>query len=318
MKEAKYLHHHSDFKDLLAIVADEKRIDPYLIEKDYWIMHCLYGLQQLGLLFELKGGTSLSKAYKIIERFSEDIDIHIHPAEAFNINENPKNTNTNNSQKRLAFFNSLAQTIRIDGIIEVVRDTNFDDNRYYRSAGIRLIYPSHFQLITGVKEGVLLEIGFDTVNPNTPIDISSWALEKAHISNTPIIDNKALQVPCYHMGYTFVEKLQTIATKYRNMIESGNDQVNFMRQYYDIFHLLKQQAVNDFIGTEEYHKHKELRFPKVDYQIPLSENQAFILENSAIKSTLLQSYHRSKGLYYTGQPEFESMLAFIQEQLPRL
>jgi predicted nucleotidyltransferase component of viral defense system len=42
-------------------------------------MHCLYGLQGLGLKFVLKGGTSLSKGHGIIHRFSEDIDIRIEP-----------------------------------------------------------------------------------------------------------------------------------------------------------------------------------------------------------------------------------------------
>lgn len=313
-----YLHHQPSFKDLLIIVAEERVIDPYLVEKDYWIMHSLYGLQKLGLQFELKGGTSLSKAYKIIDRFSEDIDIHIHPNSELNINENPKNTNRNNSERRLAFFDSLSQSIHIDGIVEVVRDYNFDDNRYYRSGGIRLIYPSYFQLVQGVKEGILLEVGFDTVNPNTPLHISSWALEKAEVSNVDIIDNKALNVPCYHMGYTFVEKLQTIATKYRNMVESGNDQVNFIRQYYDIYYLLQQPEVNEFISTEEYHNHKERRFPKPDYEIPIAENQAFLLEDSEFKTKLVRDYINSKGLYYNGQPEFESMLAEIQKQLSRL
>ena len=69
-----YLHRHPEFADLIRIVAANERIDPALVEKDYWIMHCLYGLQQLGLRFELKGGTSLSKGYGIIDRFSEDID----------------------------------------------------------------------------------------------------------------------------------------------------------------------------------------------------------------------------------------------------
>ena len=50
-----------------------------LVEKDYWIMHCLYGLQQLERRFELNGDTSLSKGYGIINRFSEDIDIRIRP-----------------------------------------------------------------------------------------------------------------------------------------------------------------------------------------------------------------------------------------------
>src|SRR6202045_3660706 len=74
-----YLHNHPEFADLIRIVAAERNIDPALVEKDYWIMHCLYGLQQLGMRFELKGGTSLSKGFQIINRFSEDIDIRIEP-----------------------------------------------------------------------------------------------------------------------------------------------------------------------------------------------------------------------------------------------
>jgi Nucleotidyl transferase AbiEii toxin, Type IV TA system len=71
------LHNHPQFADLIRIVAAEHGIDPALVEKDDWIMHGPYGLQQLGLAFELKGGTSLSKGFQIIHRFSEDIDIRI-------------------------------------------------------------------------------------------------------------------------------------------------------------------------------------------------------------------------------------------------
>jgi len=35
------LHEHKDFKDLIAVVSDNMSIDPTLVEKDYWIMHCL-------------------------------------------------------------------------------------------------------------------------------------------------------------------------------------------------------------------------------------------------------------------------------------
>jgi hypothetical protein len=44
-----YLHNHKQFSDLIRIVAEQKGVDPALVEKDYWIMHCLYGLQKLGL-----------------------------------------------------------------------------------------------------------------------------------------------------------------------------------------------------------------------------------------------------------------------------
>jgi hypothetical protein len=37
----------SDFNDLLAVVGDIRKTDPGLVEKDDWIMHSLWGLQQL-------------------------------------------------------------------------------------------------------------------------------------------------------------------------------------------------------------------------------------------------------------------------------
>lgn len=76
---SKIIHERADFKDLLEVVGNEQKIDPRLIEKDYWIMHALWGLNSLGFVYELKGGTSLSKGWKCIDRFSEDIDfIFIH------------------------------------------------------------------------------------------------------------------------------------------------------------------------------------------------------------------------------------------------
>jgi len=65
----KFLHEQDDFPELIAVVSQQKGIDPVLIEKDYWIMHCLWGLQDLGLKFEMKGGTSLSKGFGVIHRF---------------------------------------------------------------------------------------------------------------------------------------------------------------------------------------------------------------------------------------------------------
>lgn len=72
---ADYLHNHPNFNDLILILSDKLSISPVLIVKDYWIMHCLYGLKNQGLNFQMKGGTSLSKGYNLVHRFSEDIDI---------------------------------------------------------------------------------------------------------------------------------------------------------------------------------------------------------------------------------------------------
>jgi hypothetical protein len=63
----KFLHDLPDFKQLITAVSNKQGITPSLIEKDYWIMHCLWGLQAQGYCFELKGGTSLSKGYGVIQ-----------------------------------------------------------------------------------------------------------------------------------------------------------------------------------------------------------------------------------------------------------
>ncbi len=314
-----YLHERLDFVDLLRILEQETGIQIQLIEKDYWIMHVLYGLKKQGLDFELKGGTSLSKGYKIIDRFSEDIDIHIKPPAKLNVNENPKNTKAKSVQSRKTFYDWLANHIKIDGIVSIERDLAFDDESYYRSGGIRLHYEAKTGHVDGVKEGILLEAGFDTVTPNSKISISSWAFDKAtKTPNITIIDNRAIDIVCYHPGYTFVEKLQTIATKYRQEQNGAEARPNLMRQYYDIYCLLAHKDVLDFIGTPAYHKHKEARFPKTDLEIPIPDNDAFLLNNTEIREAFKKRYINTASLYYKGQPDFEELLERIYKHLKNL
>lgn len=314
-----YLHQHSEFSSLVNILGDEKGIIPPLIEKDYWIMHVLYGLQQLGLAFELKGGTSLSKGYGLIDRFSEDLDIHIHPPAEFGVNENPKNTSKKNIAARKVFYEWLANSIRIDGITDIQRDVAFDDLEYYRSGGIRLFYRGQTDAVDGLKDGILLEVGFDRVSPNTPITISSWAFDRAAANaSLDLIANMATSVHCYHPGYTFVEKMQTIATKFRKEQMDGRGSPNFMRQYYDVYCLLGSPIVQQFMGTPEYEAHKLDRFPAADRTIPIQENEAFRLTDPHVRSEYKKRYATTAALYYKGQPDFEKVIERIQENLPKM
>jgi len=311
-----YLHERKDFIDLLRILEQETGIQIQLIEKDYWIMHVLYGLKNQGFEFELKGGTSLSKGYQIIHRFSEDIDIHIKAPAHLGVNENPRNDKPNTIQSRKDFYDWLADKISIDGITKIKRDIEFDDREKYRSGGIRLFYEAQTGQLGGMKEGVLLEAGFDTVTPNSKLQISSWAYDKASSNRTiSIMDNRAQNIACYHPGYTFVEKLQTIVTKYRQEQETGLKKANLMRQYYDLYCLLEFPEVIGFIGTEAYFEHKKARFPKKDLEFPISENEALLLSNPDQRSEFEKRYKATAALYYKGQPEFEELLDKISNNI---
>lgn len=314
-----FLHQHPQFGELLAIVAEAKGILPVLVEKDYWIMHVLYGLKKQGFQFELKGGTSLSKGFGIIQRFSEDIDIHIHPPVELGVEINPKKTKAHHILSRKGFYDWLAANLKIEGIEKSARDTAFDDEDAYRSGGIRLLYKSISEATKGLKSGILLEAGFDTVTPNKEVAISSWVLDFALEKEVSgIINNQATAIACYHPGYTFVEKLQTITTKFRKEQEGAAKQLNYMRQYYDIYCLLNHPEVQNFLGTPEYEAHKLKRFPKVDLQIPLFENEAFLLSDAGIRTDFKKRYEATKSLYYEGQPSFEEVISRIRMNLKKL
>ncbi|MEJ0050975.1 MAG: nucleotidyl transferase AbiEii/AbiGii toxin family protein [Methylovirgula sp.] len=287
---ADFLHNHPQFADLIAIVAAERGIDPALVEKDYWLMHCLYGLQQLGLKFELKGGTSLSKGFQIIDRFSEDIDIRVEPPQDQDVRTGRNQTKTAHIDSRRKFYDWLAETILIDGIESVQRDTAFD-NATLTSGGIRLYYKASARSLQGLKPGILLELGFDDVTPNSKKDISSWLYDYA-AGRTPIIDNRAKGVDCYDPGYTFVEKLQTVSTKFRRQQETKEFPVNFMRHYYDIYRLLQRPEVQAFIGSDAYKAHKERRFRSGDNPV-IAENLAFNLADPATRRLYNEAYTAS-------------------------
>jgi Nucleotidyl transferase AbiEii toxin, Type IV TA system len=305
---ADFLHNHPQFPELIRIVAQQRGIDPALVEKDYWIMHCLYGLQQLGMAFELKGGTSLSKGFQIINRFSEDIDIRIEPPADRDVKTGRNQDKPAHIQSRRDFYDWLAKTIRINGIDKVERDTAFD-NKTLMSAGIRLFYKTHTKALDGLRAGVLLELGFDEVTPNSKKDISSWLYDYA-ADKVSIIDNRAKAVACYDPDYTFVEKLQTISTKFRLQQATKDRPIDFMRHYYDVYGLLQRAEVRAFIGTEAYKAHKAKRFRGGDNP-NIAQNEAFILSDEASRKAYAKAYADTSALYYGDSPTFDQIFQEI-------
>ena len=66
-----------EFKNAVLFTADRNRITPAAVEKDYYVTLILNGLKDRLPFIVFKGGTSLSKCHKVINRFSEDIDVTI-------------------------------------------------------------------------------------------------------------------------------------------------------------------------------------------------------------------------------------------------
>jgi len=84
-------HHSPEFREALQAAASSLRMRPVLIEKDYWVTLVLKNLALSDFRDKVvfKGGTSLSKAYHCIDRFSEDVDLAI--LKGTNISDNQLN-----------------------------------------------------------------------------------------------------------------------------------------------------------------------------------------------------------------------------------
>ncbi len=70
------------FSQAIVSAAEYLNIQEVFVEKDYWVTYMLKNLSNSKHkdLIVFKGGTSLSKAYKLINRFSEDVDLAVIPA----------------------------------------------------------------------------------------------------------------------------------------------------------------------------------------------------------------------------------------------
>lgn len=95
-------------RDAIMIVANRRGLSPIIVEKDFWVTYILATLfekSQFRNRLVFKGGTSLAKGYKVIQRFSEDIDL-ILDWRSIGFDDNTPWTERSNTQQQL--FNQLA------------------------------------------------------------------------------------------------------------------------------------------------------------------------------------------------------------------
>ena len=100
-----------DLKEAFIATAQAMNVSEIIIEKDFWVcftLKVLFSMNELREHLTFKGGTSLSKIYQIIARFSEDIDISIERKFfGFEGDREPLNATSNKKSKLLV--DELAQ-----------------------------------------------------------------------------------------------------------------------------------------------------------------------------------------------------------------
>lgn len=212
----RFVHEDPDFPALLdAVAVDGPLASAAMVEKDYWICHALWALRCSGIEFWFKGGTSLSKAFGIVQRFSEDLDLIVLPGRL----ELPKATSWKTEtagaiRSREVFWRALLDRIEIPGA-RLEWDNEHDPSQ--RNAGFRVVYPGHLvEQFRGagsvIKPFVLLEISHGSVArsarvPSVERSISStvhdWLVREGRMD--AFLDNRPVAVESVHPYVTLLE-----------------------------------------------------------------------------------------------------------------
>lgn len=242
------LFQHPDFDQIIVAAADHFRsrgLRPALIEKDYYVTEALRVIAATAsdkAIF--KGGTSLSKGWDLIQRFSEDIDLFLDPA-AFG-----KPLGKNAIDRELK---KLRDAVGAHPALALVQKESQTIGGFGRND--RFAYKQRFGGAGEVVPRVLLEAGAASGRePTAVVELRSYLsqfLQERDIS-LGADDEAPFPMRLLHFRRTFVEKMFAIHGKVELLKRDGQRLGPYARHYYDLFQLAAEPEVLAMLKSAEY------------------------------------------------------------------
>jgi len=233
-----------EFNSLINVTAKSLNLQNHFVEKDYWITFILLKLSQSEYRenFIFKGGTALSKAYTVIERFSEDIDLALYLPEA-----------TGNQRKKI--IDKTSKEITKD-LKEVFMDEVTSKGSRFRRTVHE--YPKTFSKLypDQTTEKIIVEINSFTQPKNYGYSqINSYIgdfLKKS--KQDEFIDQFELkEFGLYVLGLerTLTEKIFSLVRA--SYGEKGQEELKKkIRHIYDIYKILQIENMKMFVESNEF------------------------------------------------------------------
>lgn len=305
-------------------IATQKGMKPFAVEKDWWVSRTLEIIFQMPVADHLvfKGGTSLSKAWKLINRFSEDIDLAI-DKEYFGFtgdlrkNQRDKLRKTAGEYTTGTFFEDLRQAFEAKGysglnfVVIEAKDSDQDPRV------LEIYYPN------------VLAPDSEYILPKVQIEVSCRSLREPFSAQSfgALVDEfyadkefaePLFIVPTVNPERTFLEKLFLLHEEFhRPPNKMRVDRLS--RHLYDIYHLTKagiaEKAINDkeLYQTIVAHRYKFSRVSEVDYNA-LHPNHLNPIPPQNVIADWKDDYTKMKQdmIYEKDKPSFEDLINNLQ------
>lgn len=211
-------------RELIEEVAQIKGISEAFIEKDWFVTQVIKIVSQIvfedfGIVFT--GGTSLSKAHGIIQRFSEDVDFWVIAPSVELLNK------TQQSKILSTFKKEIVRSLRLH--FDII-DEQISANNGNKFVAIELNYPTYFSRADALRPHILLEFTVsESLLPSIDLSVSSMINEVA--KQSPEID----KIACVNPVENAADKLSAITWRIAERVRgSQNDSPDVVRHIHDL------------------------------------------------------------------------------------
>ncbi len=242
------LFEHPDFDQAVIRAAEHFRsrgLRESIIEKDYFVTEALRIIEQAaGPCIIFKGGTSLSKGWNLIQRFSEDVDIFLDPT-AFR-----PHLGKNAIDRELK---KLRQAVERHPALTFIENESQTIGGFGRND--RFEYAQRFAGVGEIRNRVFVEAGTASGRePTERVPLQSYVGQFLEETGTSLgaEDEGKFEMRLLHFRRTFVEKMFAIHAKVEAFKAMGQPIGPYARHYYDLFCLAEHPEVLAMLRSEEY------------------------------------------------------------------
>lgn len=316
-------------KNAYTQIAEKRGMTAFAVEKDWWVV------QTLSIIFEMedakyiifKGGTSLSKAWNLIHRFSEDIDLAIDRAFLGFAGELNKNQREN-LRKAASKYTSEVFLRKLEAKFEEkgIKGIRFNLVEAIDSAQdpriIEIYYPNVIEIPGYLQPRVQVEIGCRSLKEPCTIQSIASLVDEEYAGKD--FAQAGINIPTVNPERTFLEKIFLLHEEFQRPPEKMRvDRLS--RHLYDVYKLSKtvfaDKALNDtqLYGTIVNHRHKFTRIGGVNYNLHQPQTINFIppaeiiLNWRADYNTMIEQM-----IYETNPPTFDEMIMELTQLKERI
>lgn len=322
----------SERRDIIEAGAAASPWTTDVLEKDAWLVWCLDALfrQPDAPQYAFKGGTSLSKVYAAIDRFSEDVDITVDTEHADILGDEDPLDDTHSSTKRRRLNEQAAANLatylrdRLGPYLEGVAASLPEDCRPTvtpEGAVVRVSYPSVLpdgDARNYLRRHVLLEFGTrGSIDPREKRTIATY-IEEA-VDTTDELRFPTAHVIVMRVERTFWEKATLIHAEVTRRTPKPRER--YARHWYDLYRLSMHgvigpaalRATATFAQVIDI-KAKQFRGGGVSYE-DCGRGHLRLIPEGELLTHLQRDYRQMSqaGMFLAEPPTFEQILEHLSE-----